>query len=151
MADAPDTPENDNRSRLSSLFAARADESALWTLVNGVGQFVLSGWCLTFASLALLIGFSQLVSDGGLPAWLNGVLAAFLIGLGAVLLFIGLRFLAQSFSCFWVAWRKAWFMFRYYRSPDARRAFQAAEGDPVLGPYVRHLLKRGLLHLGDEV
>ena len=150
MTEAQENETRTERERLTSFMKPRGDEAALWTLVNAVGHFVLAGWCLAFAGMALLIGFSQLLSDGGLPSWLNGILAALFIGVGALLLIVGLHLLGQSFRCFWVAWRKAWFVFSYHRRPDAARAIQAAEGDPVLEPYVRHLLKRGALRLGED-
>lgn len=150
MPEEPEEPTREGRDRLTWFMKPRADEAALWTLVSGVGQFVLAGWCLAFASMSLLLGFSQLLGDNGLPGWLNGLLAALFIGLGAILLLLGLRVVAQSFRCFWVAWRKAWFAFACHRRPDTTRAFQAAEGDPILEPYLRHLLRRGALPIPDD-
>jgi len=135
--------------RFTSFLRPRADEAALWTLVGAVGQFVLAGWCLAFASFSLMVGLSQLLAKSSLPSWVNGVLAALFIGVGLLLLYGGLRLLAQSLRCFWVAWRKAWFVFAYSRHPDPMRAIQAAAGDPVLEPYLRYLLKRGRLRVDD--
>jgi|GEM_PF-1446822 len=146
----PDRERAGGGSKLGYHLKPRADEAALWTLVGGVGQLVLAGWCLAMASLVLLLGIGQLRSYGDLPSWTSGVLAVIFIGIGAVLLYVGVRFLAQSIACFWAAWRKTWFMISYYRNPDPTRAMQAAEGDPLLEPYVRHLLKRGALRFTDS-
>jgi len=128
----------------------RADEPAYWTLIGAVGQFVVAGWCLSMAALTLAMGFVRLRGSGGLPSWTDGLLALVFIAAGTVLLAIAFQFLRRSGESVWVAWRKTWFHLACRRHLDADRAAQAAEGDPVLEPYLRHLVQRGAVRFEDR-
>jgi len=142
--------EESLQSRLGWDTRPRADEAAMWTLVSAVGQFVLVGWAASIGSLMLILGWSFVQNPTGVPSWVNGLIAAFFVILGASLAFFSVRLLVQALRAFWAAIRKGWFLVHYRASPHPARARAAAEGDPLLDPYLRFLVKRGFIPMEDE-
>ena len=134
--------EGDHSIRLAYDHGPRAEESAFWTVVDGMGQMVLAGWCLSTATLMVLLGMGRLRDTGELAPLIDGVLAVLFVGLGAVLMLIGARFFMRGVRAAHAAWRKVCFGITYRRHGDARSAWLAVDGDPVLEPYLRYLMKR---------
>ena len=58
--------------------------------------------------------------------------------------------LLDAFRALWASFRKGLFIMRYNASRDPGRARREAEGDPLLEPYLRFLVKRGFIKMGDE-
>lgn len=142
-----DMASREKEEPLLSRFDPKPAEGALWTLVGGVGQFVMAGWCLTIAVFMMIVGYAGMHSGGSLLLRAVAVLLALFVVVGIALAAFGVRFLARAFAAFWMAWRKALFLFAFRRSPDRRRALQAIVGDPVLEPYAQHLIRRGVLEI----
>jgi hypothetical protein len=128
----------------------RSDEAALWTFINAVGQLVLTGWAATVGTMLLILGVSFLQSPTGFPQWVNGVAAALFILVGAVLIVFTFRLLSRALKAFWVTFRKVLFIYDYSRKRDGNRALQVANGDPVLEPYLRYLVRNGYVKLQES-
>ncbi len=124
-------------------FDPKPDEGVLWTLVSGIGQFVVAGWCITIAGLMIVVGYAGMHGRGSVLASAAAILMTLFVLVGVALAAIGVRFLARSARAFWVAMRKALFVVSFNQAVDKRRALHAVVGDPLLEPYARYLLQRG--------
>ena len=124
-------------------FDPKPDEGVLWTLVSGIGQFVVAGWCITIAGLMIVVGYAGMHGRGSVLASAAAILMTLFVLVGVALAAIGVRFLARSARAFWVAMRKALFVVSFSQAVDKRRALHAVVGDPLLEPYARYLLQRG--------
>ncbi len=128
----------------------RIEESAFWTLIDAAGQIVLAGWCLSTSVLTVTFGFDQ-AKEIARGEWLPAgdptqaaavALVAMLVGVGALLLWIGGRFMRRGLCALRLAVRKMLFGLWYRRNTDFARVALAVEGDPILEPYLRYLVKR---------
>ena len=123
----------------------KGDESAMWTFISATGLFVLTGWCLSIGLSMGMLGLKFITSPLELPGWINAIGAGIFLIMGIVLVYFSMRLFIRAAHTAWFAFRKAWFLYSIRKYPDPDRALRLAEGDPVLEPYLRFLVRRGLV------
>ena len=129
--------------------APKGDESAMWTLVGAVGQVVLTGWTLSVALTMAALGIKFITDPMNAPSWVNGIAASIFFILAIGLFYFSIRLFIRAVRSAWATYRKAMFLFSIRRYPDATRSRRMAEGDPLLEPYLRFLVRRGFVDLSE--